>query len=112
MPRIEISVVAADGGEVHVVEIDGPLELPSVLALRSVLARLADEGATRLLLDLTSVDFIDLAGVTTLYRAGLAARLAIAVPPDSQPARTLALCQVEGLVPAFAGRAEAFAALG
>jgi anti-anti-sigma regulatory factor len=110
MPQIETSAVASGGATVHVVEIDGPLELSTVSALRRELGRLAQSGATRLLVDLTSVDFIDLAGVTTLYRAALAAGvLAIAAPPDSQPGRTLALCR--GIVSAFPDRAAAFAAL-
>jgi anti-sigma B factor antagonist len=113
MPRIETSAVTAEGGTVHIVEIDGPLELPTVAALRRELERLAEQGATRLLVDLTSVGFLDVAGVTTLYRAGLSAgSLAIAVPPGSQPARTLALCHLGGMAPAFADRDEALAALG
>jgi anti-anti-sigma factor len=112
MPHIETSAVASEGATVHVVEIDGPLELPTVSALRDELARLADAGAMKLLLDLTHVEFMDLAGVTTLYRAALGARLAIAVATGSQPARTLALCKLGGTIPAFADRAEALAALG
>jgi anti-anti-sigma factor len=111
IPQIETSAVAAAGATVHVVEIEGALELPTVSALRRELARLAEAGAKKLLLDLTHVDFMDLAGVTTLYRAGLGARLAIAVPAGSQPARTLAHCRLDGTIPAFADRAAAFAAL-
>ena len=112
MPQIEISAVASNGGTVHVVEVDGPLELPTVPVLRRELKRLTENGAGRLLLDLTSVDFIDLAGVAALYRAGLAARaVAIAVPTGSQPARTLALCRLDPTIPAFPDRAEALAAL-
>jgi anti-anti-sigma factor len=112
MAQIETSAVASNGGTVYVVEVDGPLELPTVPVLRSELARLSEEGTGRLLLDLTSVDFIDLAGVAALYRAGLAARaIAIAVPTGSQPARTLALCRLDSTIPTFRDRAEAFAAL-
>jgi anti-anti-sigma factor len=111
MPQIETSTVASEDATVHVVEIDGPLELPTISALRDELARLAAAGAMKLLLDLTRVDFMDLAGVTTLYRAGLGARLAVAVLTGSQPARTLALCKLDRTIPAFVDRAEAFAAL-
>jgi len=112
MPQIETSAVAAAGATVHVVEVDGPLELSTVSALRDELARLAEAGAMKLLLDLTHVDFMDLAAVSTLYRAALGARVAVAVATGSQPARTLALCKLDRTIPAFADRAEAFAALG
>jgi anti-anti-sigma factor len=105
-------VIANGAVEVQLLEAAGELDLASVAILQRALASLRERGGVRLLLDLHRLAFIDSTGLTALYQASSASeRLALVVQPDSQVARTLAICGFDQVLPTFSARAEALESL-
>jgi anti-sigma B factor antagonist len=110
--KTDISVVAGSD-EVHLVEVEGDLDLDTVQAFQAKLRPLRDATGLRLLLDLGGVAFVDSSGVAALYEASTrAAAVAVVVATGSQVARTLELCGLEAAMPTFASRERALEALG
>ena len=110
---VALQVESSADREVHVVAVEGELDMATRIALHERLDALVDGTGRRLLVDLSRVEFIDSAGITTLYQAGASfAHLAMVVVPGSEVARILALCGVEEMLPTFDSRAEAVRALG
>jgi anti-sigma B factor antagonist len=106
--QVESSVERA----VHVVAVEGELDMATRAALQRELDALVDGTGRRLLVDLSRLEFIDSAGITTLYQAGASfAHLAVVVAAGSQVARILELCGMDELLPLFDRRDEAVRAL-
>jgi anti-anti-sigma factor len=106
--QVESSVDRA----VHVVAVEGELDMATRTALQEKLDALVDGTGRRLLVDLSRVEFIDSMGITTLYQASASfAHLAITVMPGSEVARILELSGMKEMLPLFDSRAEAVRAL-
>jgi anti-sigma B factor antagonist len=110
--QVQSSVIANSDGEVHVLAAEGELDMATRAALQRELDALVDGTGRRLLVDLSRLEFIDSAGITTLYQAGAGfAHLAVVVAAGSQVARILELCGMDELLPLFVRRDEAVRAL-
>jgi anti-anti-sigma factor len=94
VPELADLVVAhGDDGEV-IAQLRGELDMETVDAIRARLAEAITSEATRLVVDLTNVTFMDSSGVELLYRlrAELAMRqmqLSLVLAPDALIRRTL-----------------------
>jgi anti-sigma B factor antagonist len=110
--QVQSSVIANDDGEVHVLVAEGELDMATRAELQRELDALVDGTGRRLLVDLSRLEFIDSAGITTLYQASARfAHLAVVVVKGSQVARVLELCGMEEMLPLFDRRDEAVRAL-
>lgn len=102
-------------GQTAVITATGEIDLTNAEYLRDALLSALNAGAAVLVADLTSVTFLDSAGVTALVRASRRAgaseaelRLAVAAPPVL---RVLNLVGVDQLVPVYPSVAAAMASL-
>jgi anti-sigma B factor antagonist len=110
--QVQSSVIANDDGEVHVLAAQGELDMATREALQRELDALVDGTGRRLLVDLSRLEFIDSAGITTLYHTGASfAHLAVVVMQGSEVARVLELCGMEEMLPLFDSREQAVRAL-
>ena len=98
-------------GDVHVVSVAGELDVATVSTFRSVLAQAADEGAKRLVVDLSRSAFVDSVGVGAILHAkrrlGEGARMALVVPERSYAGLIFDVVGADALVDVFATRTEA-----
>ena len=105
-------IVNGDRDEVHLVEAKGELDMGTCAALRRELGALVDGTRRRLLVDLSALEFIDAAGIATLYQAtGSFVRMAVVIVPGSRVAQMVQACGLDQMLPLAAGRAEAVRAL-
>lgn len=93
----DLEVSAQD--EVVIARIVGEIDMSNAEELTSALTASMDVNATAMVLDLTSVDYLDSAGIRLLYRLGesLQARrqkLQVVMPPSSIVADVLRLAGV------------------
>ena len=102
-------------GQTAVVTATGEIDITNAEYLRDALLSALNAGATALVADLTSVTFLDSAGVTALVRASRRAsaseaqlRLAVAAPPVL---RVLNLVGIDQLVRVYPSVAAALASL-
>lgn len=63
------SVAARSEGQECVVTVSGELDLAAASSLEAELDRILGSGATRIVLDLSDLDFIDSTGLSVLVRA-------------------------------------------
>ena len=96
---------------VPVVELNEPLDL-STIARWEHDVEAAGRKSHTVVLDLTSVPFIDSAGVRTLFRWARAAErvgihLAVVAPPDSPARRMLEILDLQTIAPVVDSRREA-----
>jgi anti-sigma B factor antagonist len=96
--------------DVVVVAPEGELDLATAPAL---CARLAGARAGRVLLDLGAVDFCDSSGLRTIMGAAQETaihrgRFVVVAPPDSQPARLLAITGLQEFLTIVRDREEGF----
>jgi anti-sigma B factor antagonist len=93
-----------------VLEVSGRLDICSSHTLREKLALAAVSGASRLVVDLSELRFIDSTGIGVLAmaarRLALEAGLAI-VCPEGRVCRTLALAGLDRVAPIYTTRSEA-----
>jgi stage II sporulation protein AA (anti-sigma F factor antagonist) len=95
----------------HVVEIDEELDL-STIAWWEHRVEAAGRRSRTVVLDLTSVPFIDSAGVRTLFRWAVAAervgiQLVVVAPPDSPVRRLLEILDLQAVAPLVDSRRKA-----
>jgi anti-anti-sigma factor len=94
VPELADLVVARGDDGVVIAQLRGELDMETVDAIRARLAEAITSEATRLVVDLTNVTFMDSSGVELLYRlrAQLAIRqmqLSLVLAPDALIRRTL-----------------------
>ena len=90
----------------------GELDLASVAAFQEELEVVLEGTGRKLLLDLSSLTFIDSSGIAVIYHAGAnLAHFAVVVPPASPVAPTLETCGFRQVLQQFDSRAEALRAL-
>ena len=104
-------------GEVTVVAIEGVIQLgESARRLSQHLQELLDEGAERVLLDLSRIDYVDSTGlgelVGYLQRFSEQGRRLALLQPRTRILNLLKLTRLDEVFPIFEDRAEALAALG
>lgn len=110
--QVEISVVARGDAEFHVVVAEGELDLVTLGAFEEQLDALVDGSGRRVLLDLSTLAFIDSTGLATLYRAySTFAHFAVVVAPAAHVAKTIEMSGFDRMLPLFHTREEAFQAL-
>lgn len=99
------------GHDTVVLRAAGEIDLCSSFSFREQLSRTIDGDATRLVLDLSSVRFIDSSGlsvlVTTARRLFLQSRELILVCPEPRIRRVLETSGLDRLVPVYAGMSDA-----
>ncbi len=115
MNLADLRIPKHDG--VVVVRITGEIDLSNAGELRSAIIEATPNDALGLVLDLTSADYIDSAGIHLLYRLGdnLRARgqtLRVVIPPTSPASDTLRLAGVKSHVDVGAELDEGLRAVG
>ena len=110
----EFRVVSETVGEsVNVVSVTGELDIATVSGLRTALAEATDGGASRLVVDLSRVTFVDSVGVGAILHAKkrLAAPglMAIVVPSQSYAGMIFDVVGADALVEVFEARPPAVA---
>lgn len=93
--------VSDDGGGVVVVRIAGDLDLSNLHQVHTALLDTLPNDAYGLVVDLAGVNFLDSAGVETLFRLGASLavrqqRFAVSVPPAAMIRRALELSGAPG----------------
>ena len=111
---IEFSVTTAPAGPgATIVTVTGELDVHTVPELREALARAVDGGATRLVVDLLEVGFIDSVGLGAILhtkkRLGPAGRLAVAIAAGSYASVIFDVVGADSVVELFATREQAIA---
>jgi anti-anti-sigma factor len=93
-------------GDFTVAVVEGEIDISNSIELETELSHAVPNGARGLVLDLSSVTFIDSSGIRTLF--DLAARLGhhqqllhLVLPDDSKLLRTLLMLQIPAVMPVF-----------
>src|SRR3954464_9514307 len=105
-----------DAGGVHVIAMQGELDLATAPRLAVHIDAARRSGARRLVVDLTTAEFCDSTGLRALVgcRQEVVAgggRMAVAVLEESAVARMFALAGAQELMPVYSGLEPALAAL-
>lgn len=108
----QFSVLCTEERGVAVVAAHGELDLGSVPRLRRTLKEVAAEGATRVVVDLSALSFMDSSGLGLVIeqRSALQVRggqLLLVAPEDSTASRLLVMTELDGALRVHADRVSA-----
>jgi anti-sigma B factor antagonist len=110
-----LAVEPIGDGAATLLALAGELDLATVPALRGALQGALDQGATRLVIDLTAVTFVDSVGVGAILhgkrRLGPDGVLAVVIAPDTYARVIFDVVGADAVVEVFSSREDAVARL-